>query len=350
MHDIMNGAAFRGDPAAAAQDCNLIDRRELALVAVERTRMPMVVTDPRQPDDPIVLANQAFLDLTGFSSEEVIGRNCRFLQGNDTASSDLAMIREALARGDSNVQVELLNYRKDGSTFINSLDIWAVRDEQEKLLYYFASQKDVTEQRKATELEASERRLLMEVDHRTLNALSLVQSIVGLSRAEDVQGLSKSINSRIEALGLTHRLLAESRWRSVRLTDLIEAQLASHDFADRVVFQGPSAELLPQVVQPLGLVIHELISNAKTHGALTQDTGVINLTFSIDDGALVIHWCEPVKADLMPRLVEGFGLQIVRTVVEHQLGGRQNVEVVNDELNATIIIPDAILSASTNIL
>lgn len=347
MYKLNYVATFCGDNPAVAQDCNLADRREIALVAMERTRTPMVVTDPRQPDNPIILANQAFIDLTGFESHEIIGKNCRFLQGHDTLQPDVEKLKLAIARGDNRIETELLNYRKDGSAFINALMISAIRGDDGELLYYFASQEDVTTERRAQELEASERRLLMEVDHRTLNALALIQSIVRLSRAEDVQGLSRSINRRIEALGRTHKLLAERRWRSVSLTDLINAQLASHDvIADRVVFEGHSAELRPQVVQPLGLVIHELLSNAQTHGALTEDEGVIDLKCQVEDGALVIHWREPVKAKQISSIVEGFGLQIVRTVVEHQLGGHRNFEVANDVLNATIVVPDAVVSAA----
>ena len=65
---------FTGDAPTAAQPSVMADRREIGLVAVERTRMPMVVSDARQPDSPIVLANEAFLKLTGYSSDEVSGQ------------------------------------------------------------------------------------------------------------------------------------------------------------------------------------------------------------------------------------------------------------------------------------
>ena len=108
---------LHGDPPAAAEPEALPDRNELATVAMERTRMPMVVTDPRQPDNPIVLANKAFLDLTGYSAEEVIGRNCRFLQGEGTSPEAVEQIRQAL-REERDLEVEILNYRKDGSALL----------------------------------------------------------------------------------------------------------------------------------------------------------------------------------------------------------------------------------------
>ena len=128
MSDGDKRTSFPGDPPATAQEGLTTARRELALVAVERTRMPMVVSDPNQPDNPIILANLAFLDLTGYSAEEVIGRNCRFLQGPDTDPADVDQLREALVRNDDHIQLELLNYRKDSSPFWNQLVISAVRN------------------------------------------------------------------------------------------------------------------------------------------------------------------------------------------------------------------------------
>lgn len=113
--------------------------------AVRATRMPMLITDPRQPDNPIVFVNDAFARLTGYSREETLGRNCRFLQGPATNRHDVARVREAVDRRVA-IELDLLNYRKDGSTFWNRLLMSPVFNDGE-LSYFFASQYDITPQR-----------------------------------------------------------------------------------------------------------------------------------------------------------------------------------------------------------
>jgi len=79
--------------------------------AVRATRMPMIVTDPNRPDNPIVFANAAFTKLTGYANEEILGRNCRFLQGPETNRYDVARIRDAIERREP-IELELLNHKK----------------------------------------------------------------------------------------------------------------------------------------------------------------------------------------------------------------------------------------------
>ena len=337
-----NGTTFCGDPSAAAKDINFPDRRELGLVAVERSRMPMVVTDPRQPDNPIILANQAFIDLTGYSASEIIGKNCRFLQGCETRDSDVERLSSGISLGEDRIDVEILNYRKNGTAFVNSLLISAVRSDEGELLYYFASQVDVTAERRAQELEASERRLLMEVDHRTMNALALVQSIVSLSRAENVEGLSRSISHRIGSLARTHRLLAGRKWHTISITDLVDTQLRAEVDAEHIIFEGGNLELLAKVVQPLGLVLHELLSNAQVHGALKEENGEVRLSWSSNQGMLILCWSETISGPLQPLFIEGFGLRMVRSVVEQQLSGQLLLDLHNGGLTTTIKIPNAV--------
>ncbi len=102
------------------------------------------LSDPDEPDNPIVYANSVFERMTGYTQEEILGRNCRFLQGEDRDQPGLEAIREAL-REHRPTEVTLRNYRKDGSLFHNRLSIQPLRDASGRLIYYLGVQYDVTE-------------------------------------------------------------------------------------------------------------------------------------------------------------------------------------------------------------
>ncbi len=135
--------------------------------AMRASRMPMIITDPRRPDNPIVFINEAFAALTGYTRHEALGRNCRFLQGPGTNSVDVDKIRQAVAE-QRPIEIDLLNYRKDGSLFWNRLLISPVFDGEE-LTYFFASQYDATLERTAPsrpeqeELEATLQRRIADL-------------------------------------------------------------------------------------------------------------------------------------------------------------------------------------------
>jgi PAS domain S-box-containing protein len=323
MTGFENSSHLTGDdPAAASNRAEVLaDRRELALVAVERTRMPMVVSDPRLPDNPIVLANQAFLDLTGYSANEVIGRNCRFLQGSGTDPRAVARIREGLAT-ESEVTVELLNYRKDGSSFWNELFISPVHDDEGRLLYHFSSAKDVSKRRQARELELEEHRLLLEIDHRAKNALALVQGFVRLSRSDDPVAYAASVQSRVDAIARAHSMLSLHGWRGVPLGSIITGEAEAFS-TRRVTLSGPEVLIGSRQVQPLALVLHELLSNAAKHGALTSEQGSISISWNLTgDGDIAITWREtggpPPEAE-RPRYL---GTMLIEQIVHRQLNGK----------------------------
>ena len=122
--------------------------RDIFFTAVQSTRMPMVVADPRLPDVPIVFVNDAFLRMTGYDETEVVGRNCRFLQGPDTDRESVRLIGNAV-RSNQEITIELLNYRKDGSTFWNALFMTPIRNTDGEVVYFFSSQLDITRRRDA---------------------------------------------------------------------------------------------------------------------------------------------------------------------------------------------------------
>jgi PAS domain S-box-containing protein len=313
------------------------DREKLALVAVERTRMPMLVTDPGQPDNPIILANQAFLDLSGYKSEEVVGRNCRFLQGPGTDPRQVAKMREAIS-AQKEITVELRNYRKDGSAFWNELLISPVHDDDGKLLYFFASQKDISKRRQAQELEAEELRLLREVDHRAKNALALVQGIVRLSQSENAHAYATAVQARVEALARSHALLSSARWRSVPVAQLIEAEVRPYGNT-RVSIGGPDLNIDAEQVQPLALVLHEMLSNAHQHGALSAADGTVTIRWEEAGESLVLQWAEsggpPPPQERIPR----FGSRLIGSTVERQLVGQALFDWKETGLESRIELP-----------
>jgi PAS domain S-box-containing protein len=134
--------------------------------AVRATRMPMIIADARLPDQPVVFTNEAFCRLTGYARDEILGRNCRFLQGPETDPAARARIRAAVAAGEP-LEIEIRNHRKDGEPFWNRLLMAPVHDADGNLTYFFASQVDVTLERERLEgLEARNAALMADLADR----------------------------------------------------------------------------------------------------------------------------------------------------------------------------------------
>ena len=105
----------------------------------------VTLSDPDLEDTPIIYANKAFERLTGYNQEEIIGYNCRFLQGDDRDQAEREQIAAALEKHEA-VEVTLRNYRKDGTLFYNHLKIVPLFDKKQRVLYYLGVQYDITKQ------------------------------------------------------------------------------------------------------------------------------------------------------------------------------------------------------------
>lgn len=123
--------------------------------ALQTAQQNFVVTDPSLPDNPIVYASQGFLNLTGYSLDQILGRNCRFLQGPETDPKSVERIRKAIEQG-NDMSVCLLNYRVDGTTFWNQFFIAALRDANGNVTNYVGVQCKVSDQYAATVLKQQE--------------------------------------------------------------------------------------------------------------------------------------------------------------------------------------------------
>ncbi|TDW61532.1 PAS domain S-box-containing protein [Novosphingobium sp. PhB55] len=308
LTDILDYEHGRGDPFAAA---------------VRATRMPMVITDPAQHDNPIVFCNVAFQELTGYTREEILGRNCRFLQGPDTDTGSIAKVREAIENG-HDIDVDLLNYRKDGSTFWNALYMSPVRDKAGTIRFFFASQMDVTdrvdaqrlisEQKDLVEREVERRTadlrgaleaktiLLHEVDHRVKNNLTMIGSLLRLQvrTIEDPEVAAKldSMLERVDALAVVHRQLYQSE-------DLGRFDLGTfaHNLATDVVGASGRSNIALDVktqslfvdaahASALGLILNEILTNAIKHAFADGRAGQLSLLVKDEAGRGLIRICD----------------------------------------------------------
>jgi PAS domain S-box-containing protein len=120
--------------------------------------LSMVLTDPHRPDYPLIFVNRAFTALTGFSEEEVLGRNCRLLQGPETDRTAVRVLGDAVAVV-GEAQVDLWNYRKNGSQFWNSMYVGPIFGRDGRLLYYFGSQTDASVRREVDEARSQAQRM-----------------------------------------------------------------------------------------------------------------------------------------------------------------------------------------------
>ena len=116
--------------------------------AIASSHNGIVITDCRIPNNPIVYVNEAFTEITGYTPDEVIGKNCRFLQGNDVLQPEKELLRDAMIEGKS-CTVIIRNYRKDGSLFWNELNISPMLDDMGKVTHFIGIQTDITERKES---------------------------------------------------------------------------------------------------------------------------------------------------------------------------------------------------------
>jgi PAS domain S-box-containing protein len=197
---------------------------------------------------------------------------------------------------------------------------------------------DITERKEAEERQAL---LAREVDHRARNALALVQSIVRLTRADNIQSYIAAVDGRIAALARAHTLLAQSRWQGADLTRLVDEEAAAYRGGDtqRITASGPDVSLEPRTAQTLALALHELSTNAAKYGALSVLSGRVELTWDLQPQSLVVRWFENGGPPVAPPASPGFGIKVISASVERQLEGEAKFEWHREGLHCSLTVP-----------
>jgi len=215
--------------------------------------------------------------------------------------------------------------------------VWQpILDEAGVAVAVFVQGHDVTERVHATE---QQRLLLDEVNHRVKNTLAVVQALVlqTLKSSESPRAFSEKLQSRLGALSITHNLLTESAWKGVDLKTLLTRELG-HYGENRIVLDGPLTLLSPRRAVNLGLVFHELATNAAKYGALSVADGVLGISWRIDrdtePAQLVIDWNESNGPVVVPPATLGFGTRLIERTIRAKPDARYHLDYRPDGLKA----------------
>lgn len=314
------------------------------VVAAETTRMPMVFTDAKEANNPIIFANDSFLKLTGYDRDELLAQRFNFLLARPTNRDDLEQIAKAFATAEDNEEVR---YRhKDGTAFCATIFANPVKDEEGKVVQHFVSLVDTTHHQRARENAAM---LIDELNHRVKNTLATVQSIVTQSvrNNSDPQIVRDSIETRLAALSRSHDLLAREKWDGAGLRDVVHEALAPFSVtegrAERFTIEGENIRLSPKAALALGIAFNELATNAVKYGAFSNEAGTISVNWTIEskegDRWLSLHWREKNGPPVTPPTQKGFGSRVLEQGLAHELLGTVAIDYAPGGIICTIDVP-----------
>jgi PAS domain S-box-containing protein len=273
------------------------------------------------PDLRWLRANQALCGILGYPVDELVTKSLQDLTHENDVAAHLALLEQMRHGKIESFDLEKRYLRKDGSIVWGKVTFSSVRKIDGSIDYFVSVVQDISARKRA---EEQVHLLMREVNHRAKNMLCLVQAIAYQTAAREPEDFIERFTERIQALAANQNLLVQNEWRGVDLEDLVRAQLAH--FADligsRIVADGPKLHLNAAAAQTLGLVLHELATNAGKYGALSTETGRVHIRWNMIDGdAFMVNWVERDGPPASPPEKRGFGTVVIEAMARHNVNG-----------------------------
>jgi PAS domain S-box-containing protein len=252
---------------------------------------------------------------------------------------DVDQLRKAIAefnKGTRAYETEFRIMRPDGEVRWCVGTAAATVDDSGRVVRVSGVTVDITERKRA---EERQNLLAREVDHRAKNALALAQSIVRLTRADEVKAYVDAVEGRINALARVHTILSLSSWQGAELSRLIDEELAPYSLGGQIILGGPEVQLLPATAQTLALALHELFTNSAKYGALSTRSGRLTIAWQVNDQWLTLSWEETGGPRVATPKSRGFGTRSLLASIESQLGGQAQFDWRAEGLLCRLEVP-----------
>ncbi len=293
------------------------------------------------PDLRWLRANKALCRIVGWPFNELVTKSLRDISHPDDLVDELAhMDQMRLGKIDS-YAMEKRYLRKDGAIVWGRLTISSVRKRDGSLDYFVRVLEDISARKHA---EEQVHLLMREANHRLKNMLGLVQAIAHQTAARDPEHFMGRFTDRIQALAANQDLLIRNEWHGADVEDLVRAQLAH--FADligsRIAVDGPKLHLNGAAAQAIGLALHELATNASKYGALSTDTGHVDIHWEMTNGdTFTMSWTERDGPPVSPPERRGFGIVVMKAMAERSVDGAVDLDYAASGVTWRLTCPAA---------
>ncbi len=322
---------------------NATERKDAEVLAAQLAAIVTSSDDAiisKTPDGIITSWNAGATRIFGYTSDEIIGQHITRIIPDELQNEETAIISR-LKAGERLDHFETVRLTKDGRRVDISLTISPIRNAAGEIVGASKVARDITEKKAAEKLQQL---LLEELNHRVKNTLATVQAIAtqSLGRAKSQKDFVTSFSGRLQALAKMHTLLVQKSMRGTELAELVGSQvrLGSND-EDRVSANGPFLFLGPQEAGHLGMVLHELATNARKYGALSVAGGRLAVTWEVRSNGnrkLLLAWTESGGPKVRVPEARGFGMTLIEQTVRVH-GGEASLHFAEDGLKCLVDWP-----------
>ena len=309
----------------------LIDATDLKQAEIESARLAAIVVSSddaivgKTLDGCVTSWNAGATRIFGYEPKEMIGQSIIKIIPPELRQEEDEILAK-LKRGEHIAHYETVRLAKDGRRLNISLSVSPVLDKTGRIIGASKIARDVTEKKR---VEAIQRVLIEELNHRVKNTLAMTQAIASqsLRHARSASDFVESFTGRVQALAKAHSLLTDRKLEGAELTELVREQVTLGVADERVICSGPMVILGAQPAIHLALVLHELATNARKYGGLSVPQGRLSVKWEVHSSGsrtLLLDWTESGGPQVSAPLTAGFGTTLIeRTLQNH--GGEATV-------------------------